>query len=462
MFNFYLSQIRTCARSWITICLQVAVATCLLGLSLGIVIAGAQATGDVGEEYTVLGGMQIAFTVLAVMVMLPLLTSAAVQIDASRIASWQLAGASLKQSSLIYYLMLLGISVLGSVIGTFLALVLWPFYVHCLLATGLPDISQLHQRLTTRSMIIDILSSIGLMALTGWWCTRSVLKLDVMQAVRSRNLSSHLRGWKRPLAALFVLAGVIGGYVGLGSMKPVQDPKQLDGLLATYWAEALGLFVVVAFAGAYVTPFAVRIISGLLPARISGSAFLAQGLSRSVAKTSEAVVMPMAVSAGVVGSIMGMVHQITQVSLARGVSPEAIHITPFSQILVVFSPPLILSAVTTFFVLIVNGKRRGKDISLLVIAGVGEHKILIAAIIEAAVYAISAYVICVGVLYTNAIAMGYVLGRGPIPGAGYAGIGKSSALVLLIYFIFLSLLQMAVATVYTHKDPLKSIKTIDG
>lgn len=462
MFNFYLSQIRTCARSWITICLQVAVATCLLGLSFGIIVAGARSTGDPSEEYTVLGGMQIAFIVLAVMVMLPLLTSAAVQIDASRIAGWQLVGASLRQSSLIYYLMLVGISVLGSVIGTFLAFVLWPIYVHCLLATGLPDISQLHQQLSKTSMIIDILSSLGLMALTAWWCTRSVSKLDVIQAVRSRNLSSHLRGWKRPLAALLVLAGVVAGYIGLSSMKPVQNPKQIDGLLAAYWGEALGLFVVVAFAGAYITPFVVRIISALLPARISGSAFLAQGLSRSVAKTSEAVVMPMAVSAGVVGSIMGMVHQITQVSLARGVSPDAIRITPSGQILVIFSPPLILSAFTTFFVLLVNGKRRGKNISLLVIAGVGEHKILIAAIIEAAVYAISAYVICVGVLYTNAIAMGYVLGRGPIPGAGYAGIGKSSALVLLMYFIFLSLLQMAVATVYTHKDPLKSIKTIDG
>ena len=66
---------------------MVLVAASLLSLSLGMVIAGSQASSDdVLEEYVTLGGMQLAFTVISILAMLPPLTATAIRVDSPRIA----------------------------------------------------------------------------------------------------------------------------------------------------------------------------------------------------------------------------------------------------------------------------------------------------------------------------------------------------------------------------------------
>lgn len=460
MFGFFVSQLRACSRSWVSVGVLVVVGSCLLGLSSGMIVAGARAGGDAGEEYASLGGMQVAFVALSVVVMLPLLTSAAVGVDARRVSRWQLVGASVRQCVWVYYLMLVVVALLGSLAGGALAFLAWPSYARCLARAGFPVVAGLHGGLSGIALIIGVSSSLVAVLSSGWLSLRSLSRLDVMGAVAS-GLAAKRRGWARPILGTLLLAGLVAGYAGIASMDPVPDARRLDGLLSAYWGEALGLLVVVALLDSYVTPVVVRLVSGLLPTDVSGALFLARGMARRRVMVSTAVVMPLTVAAGVVGSIMGMVRQVRQIALVQGVPVASLQISPSGQILMEFAPPVVLAVVTAFCVTLVTGRRRAHDIALLRVSGIGSGPVIRSAVCEAGVYVLSAGVMCMLALDLNARAVGFALGHGPVPGATYAGVGFSAPLVLVAGFALLAVLLAGMTSFQSRHDPLETVRNID-
>lgn len=118
---------------------MVLVAASLLSLSLGMVIAGSQASSDdVLEEYVTLGGMQLAFTVISILAMLPPLTATAIRVDSPRIARWQLVGSTVRQSMGLYFAMLLTVATAGSALGLALAFLAWPGFARLLVRVHPP------------------------------------------------------------------------------------------------------------------------------------------------------------------------------------------------------------------------------------------------------------------------------------------------------------------------------------
>lgn len=460
MTSFFLGELRACRRSWVSLGLLVLVAAFLLSLSVGMIIAGSQASSDeVLEEYVTLGGMQVAFIVISILAMLPPLTATAIHVDSPRIARWQLVGATVRQSMGLYFAMLLTVAAAGSALGLALAFLAWPDFARLLVRVHLPAVAALSRPLSSLALILGLVTTVVAVGLAGLTALRSLKKVDPIAAVR-RQSGFRIRRVNpvRLVLGILLLGGLMGGYFAISRMKPVADPQVLSGLLAAYWGEGLGLTVVNLLLSPLLAPLLVHLVSAFLPSRLSFSSFLAGRSACFRVRSTTVLVAPVAVAAGIVGSIMGMVGQIRQISSAQGIPASDIQISPSGQILLEFSSPLVLAVVATYCAIAVTGRQRSMDVALLRLEGVPARDLVLSSIAEALVYSLASTLLCQSALTANAFLMGEALSRGPIPSARYAGVGWSSSLVLGASFCFLSLTLALTALVQAGRDPLPLIR----
>ena len=432
---------------------MVLVAASLLSLSLGMVIAGSQASSDdVLEEYVTLGGMQLAFTVISILAMLPPLTATAIRVDSPRIARWQLVGSTVRQSMGLYFAMLLTVATAGSALGLALAFLAWPGFARLLVRVHLPAIAALSRPLSSLALILGLVTTVAAVGLAGLIALGFLKKVDPIAAVREQSGFRIRRvNPARLVLGILLLAGLLGGYFAISRMKPMADPQVLSGLLAAYWREGMGLIVVNLLLSPLLAPLFVHLVSAFLPSRFSPpafplplfpsrfspSAFLTKCSARFRVRSTTVLVAPVVVAAGIIGSIMGMARQIRQISSAQGIPSSDIQISPSGQILLEFVSPLILATVATYCAIAVTGRQRSIGVALLRLEGVPIRCLVRSSIIEALVYSLGSTLLCQSALATNAFLMGEALSLGPIPSARYVGTGWSSLLVLGVSFCFL-------------------------
>lgn len=401
---------------------MVLVAASLLSLSLGIVIAGSQASSDdVLEEYVTLGGMQLAFTVISILAMLPPLTATAIRVDSPRIARWQLVGSTVRQSMGLYFAMLLTVATAGSALGLALAFLAWPGFARLLVRVHPPAIAALSRPLSSLALILGLVTTVAAVGLAGLIALGSLKKVDPIAAVREQSGFRIRRvNPARLVLGILLLAGLLGGYFAISRMKPMADPQVLSGLLAAYWGEGMGLIVVNLLLSPLLAPLFVHLVSAFLPSRFSPSAFLTKCSARFRVRSTTVLVAPVVV-AGIIGSIMGMARQIRQISSAQGIPSSDIQISPSGQILLEFVSPLILATVATYCAIAVTGRQRSIGVALLRLEGVPIRCLVRSSIIEALVYSLGSTLLCQSALATNAFLMGEALSLGPIPSARYWG-----------------------------------------
>lgn len=401
---------------------MVLVAASLLSLSLGMVIAGSQASSDdVLEEYVTLGGMQLAFTVISILAMLPPLTATAIRVDSPRIARWQLVGSTVRQSMGLYFAMLLTVATAGSALGLALAFLAWPGFARLLVRVHPPAIAALSRPLSSLALILGLVTTVAAVGLAGLIALGFLKKVDPIAAVREQSGFRIRRvNPARLVLGILLLAGLLGGYFAISRMKPMADPQVLSGLLAAYWREGMGLIVVNLLLSPLLAPLFVHLVSAFLPSRFSPSAFLTKCSARFRVRSTTVLVAPVAV-AGIIGSIMGMARQIRQISSAQGIPSSDIQISPSGQILLEFVSPLILATVATYCAIAVTGRQRSIGVALLRLEGVPIRCLVRSSIIEALVYSLGSTLLCQSALATNAFLMGEALSLGPIPSARYWG-----------------------------------------
>ena len=275
MTAFFFGELRACRRSWISLGLMVLVAASLLSLSLGMVIAGSQASSDdVLEEYVTLGGMQLAFTVISILAMLPPLTATAIRVDSPRIARWQLVGSTVRQSMGLYFAMLLTVATAGSALGLALAFLAWPGFARLLVRVHPPAIAALSRPLSSLALILGLVTTVAAVGLAGLIALGFLKKVDPIAAVREQSGFRIRRvNPARLVLGILLLAGLLGGYFAISRMKPMADPQVLSGLLAAYWREGMGLIVVNLLLSPLLAPLFVHLVSAFLPSRFSPPAF---------------------------------------------------------------------------------------------------------------------------------------------------------------------------------------------
>ncbi|OZG49132.1 putative ABC transport system permease protein [Pseudoscardovia suis] len=468
MIRFIAEEMHACRRQWIALGVFLAVAVCLLCLSIGFIAAGAPYADDldfglrdIGEEYISLGGMQLAFIAFGVLAIVPAVVSTSIAVDSPRIARWQLAGASVRQSQGLYWCSLVIDAVIFSILGGLVAWFLWPAYSSWALRVSFPSIDEMHESISAIALPIGIAAGIAVTALAGAASMRSISHIDIATVVRDTGLSRTRHHPVRLLLGIAVAVGIITGYVAISKQPSTISSDTLDGLMAAYWGCALGWLLALALCESAVVPLAVAVVSRLIPQSGGLGSFLACGSARRRIRMSTAMVTPICVAAGTVGAIMGLVRQIRNVSRARGVPESELQVTPAGQIVFEFMSPIILAAVAAFCIIVITGAQRKTDTALLMVAGVPRRAIIASGFVEAFVYSLVAAILTVAILEVNALAIGAALGAGPVPGAGYAGINSSAFCIIAAGFALLAILLVSILALQTQRDPLTIVRATD-
>lgn len=411
----------------------------LLSLSLGMTIVGAQASKtEAGEQFSALGGLQIALTCLSVLLCLPSLVKIAVSRDSRHIALWQVIGASPSQARRRYIAISSFSAFLGSATGGLLAFVSWPLFGRIIQRTGLLLLPALSDPLSYWAVIFGGLVSFLVLTLSMISGTRKMKEIEPVEAVSSTPESFATKNRFRYLLSLVLVLGVIAVYIAIAATPPMTDMEQIGGLLSSYWGTALVLLLAYGISDHLLITPVVRGI-GLLPLfNHLDSWFIASTSAKRRSTLSTSMITPLVVAGASVGSIFGMVNQTKNIVLSLGASESDLHVSPTSQIILIFGAPVIISAFSGLLSVYLTNEWRKHDIALLQTLGSTISTIRTAAILECFIYFVSSVLISTLIIGINSLFVGFAFSRGPVPGASPVWFGSEMYVLLIIGFSLLS------------------------
>lgn len=416
------------------------VAAWLLSLSLGMTMVGAKASGtEAGEQFSAMGGLQIALTCLAVLMCLPSVVRVAIRRDSRRIALWQVIGANPRSARARY----IGIATVSALVGCLAGGVgacgSWPAFGDFIERTGLLALPGLSEPLTVWAWTFGPGAAFVVLVIAMLLGTRSMKKVEPIEAVMSVPEQNPSRGIFRLLLSALIVIGMIAGYIGIAATSPVQDMEQLGGLISSYWGIGLGLLIAYGLSDRLIVQPVVSFIGLIIPLNFLDSWVLAKTSARRRAILSTSVITPLVITAASVGCIFGMVNQAKNIMLASGASESDLQVSPTSQIILVFGAPVIIAAFSGVIAVYLTNEWRRHDVALLQTLGATVDSIRWSAVFECFIYFVSAVVISMLILGVNALAIGSAFGQGPVPGAGPVWVGNETFFLLISGFSLLAL-----------------------
>jgi putative ABC transport system permease protein len=434
-----LKELRRQGRAWASVVFVQLVTSLLLALSLGLTISGAtQGTGDVQGEYSSLGGVQIGFVVLAGIACVAVMTRIVVSMNRAAIAQWQLAGLSPRRASRTIFLMTVMSALAGCSIGAALGLVAWKPFGAFVLSASMPFLPALREPMGVAPALGAFAAGVSTCVVAAALNLRKVSRIEAVEVVRLHPMAASGRSWKRGSLALLLLGGLGAAYWGISVAAPITNADDLGGIVGSYWGCALLLILVTVAAGDVVFPAVFRVVCAFLPRSLGVSAFLARGGVMRRGCYSSAMLVPLLVAGGVVGSTYGMVYQAMDV--ARVLGADAGTMSPPRQMLLIFGAPVIVAMSTTVATVFATSRQSLKDVAQLLVLGTSRAAVVRSTILEHVVYLLATLSLCYGILCVNGWFVAFALSRGPVPGARFVApgwapllvIGSGSALALLV------------------------------
>lgn len=149
------------AASWLALIITSAVLMVVLTLSIGLIVAGASARGEIQEAYVSMGGVALGFTVLTGLISFRLVVSTCVRLQRQDVALWQIAGVLPTAALAIMIVEIFLVTIVSALLGGLTAMVLWPEYTHFVDDSGLPHSDVLTGPLPLVAMVIGIATTAG-------------------------------------------------------------------------------------------------------------------------------------------------------------------------------------------------------------------------------------------------------------------------------------------------------------
>ncbi|WP_316669929.1 hypothetical protein [uncultured Propionibacterium sp.] len=248
---------------------------------------------------------------------------------------------------------------------------------------------------------------------------RATTRIEAIEAINIHPMSArHTRiSLFRLLLAVFMIGGLAVAYWGISVQSPTSDLEELSGIFSAYWGCALLTVMVSLVIGRPLFEMIFRGICFLVPTGDGAGIYLAKAavIRRSI--YSSAMVAPLLVSGGAVGSIYGMDHQITDTTNILRIAGGSI--SPPRQMMVFFGGSVLVTVVTGVGVVFATNRQRWVDLSRLRMMGLGAVASVGGMLLEFVIYFIGTFLICYLVLMVNGLMIARAMAEGPVPGSHF-------------------------------------------
>ncbi|PRB13416.1 FtsX-like permease family protein [Microbacterium sp. MYb62] len=425
MIRLIVSDLVAHARIWLGVA-AVTIATGFVGaIAAGLLETGAFHGGAVNEGLSSTSSAVIMFTAVTALIVLSSTATLTISLQVRGYALWQLVGVRPGLVSLVVLAQLGIIGVLGGLIGSLLAIPLFP----PLFTWVFREWSEM-QGISLHLGIGSALAVTAAITLTvlfgGLRSARRAGRTPPIEALRDPEPSQARVGWFRVLLGVAALSGVIALVLNLDGSASMSAFSGQAVLLTPLIAAVL------AATGPFVFPLVLRGWTALVPARASATWFLARNSARYRLSRSSAAISPLMVAIALTGGLYTTGATTAAAQTIRTGMDAGFDLAPEGGV-ILLGGPLLLSGVASAATVFMSGHAREREFALIQAVGSTPRTIVLTSIWEAMTYTVTAVVlgsaatIIGGVVIADALAL-----PGPSVAFPALGIIAGGGLVLLL------------------------------
>lgn len=430
MLNLAWRHVRQHFGQWCAVALVETVVGVLVTWSLGLVIAGAQAGGDVAQAYGSIGGVQLVFVALTGVGCIVVITRMVVAMCRTEIAQWQLAGVLPRRAAVTVLTVVMLCALLGCSVADVVAAVSWPVFSSFVASSGLPTFPGLHTSIPAAGVWSGWGASVLSAFIAGLLTMRSTMRIEPVELVRLHPMRTTRMGKGSSAWLVFWLTCLVAAYWGISRIPHTDSPESLESSMSGYWGCGLLLLLALQAGSPIIFPFTFRQVSRLVPQRRGTAGFTARANVARRGAYTQVMALPLVLGAGILGSLYGMVAQTRDTAQLLG--DGNIHVSPWRQMVLLFAGPVIIAIVTGIGTVFATSRQRSLDLERLRALGISTPTMAVSMVLEFMIYMLGTTVLCYVVLWINSILFATALRHGPLPGAHTAWPGPMPALIIAV------------------------------
>ena len=342
IFKIAVNSVIRGASSWLALIVASIALSVVVALSLGMIVAGASASGEAQQAFVSMGATALGFTVLTALASFRLVVGTCVRLQRQDVALWQIAGILPGTAHLVVATEIVLVTAVSAALGAALSLAMWPPYLHFVDGSGLPETDVLHRPLP----IIAIAIAVGTTTLTSLLCglrsARKIVRADLVTGVHPASTPPQRSTGARivtAIVAVLLIAGTVTLYLVIAHAHVVTDPDDMAGVLSSYAGMGLLICLVFAILSGPIIRGLVRLIKTLPFAGTAG--FLASREANARPQLTQALVVPITLAAAAVGIMAAWINELTTVMAAQAGSEEKVNAPPRQMALLLGGPVIV-------------------------------------------------------------------------------------------------------------------------
>ncbi len=414
MIRLVLSDLAGHARVWLGTLAVTIAAGFVAAIAAGLIETGAFHGGRVQEGLGSTSSAVIAFTAVTALIVLSSTANLTVALQQRGYALWQLVGIRPALVGLVVLAQLGIVGILGALIGCLIAMpVFGPLFTWAFREWEHMRGISLHLGIVS---VLAVTAAIAVIVLLGGLRgARRAGRTPPIEALRDPEPPRVRMGWLRLLLTAATLIAIVGIAASLNGASFSQISGQ--SILLTPLIAA-----VLAAAGPIVFPLVLRAWTALLPARASASWFLARNSARYRLSHSSAAISPLMVAIALTAGLYTTGATLNAAYAAQTGSSEDYGTLAPEGVVILLGGPLLLSAVAAAATVFMSGHARERELALVQAAGSTRAAIVLTAIWEALIYAVTAVLLGTAATVAGGLIVAAALAL-PFPSVSFAPLG---------------------------------------
>ncbi|MBU4213728.1 MAG: hypothetical protein KJ792_03630 [Actinobacteria bacterium] len=447
-------------RAWIALLVSVCGMATVFALSLALLLVGAAAQGEAQDAYVAIAGVALAFSVLTGVANLVQVARVSISLRRRAVALWHLAGVLPGQAFAMTLTQVTVVCLGGGLAATLLAPVLWVPLSDFVRTTGLPQTPGLSQSIPPGATLWAVVVAVGVGALGGVPGALTAARQAVLDGLDDARVTTGGRGGGARTVVRIVFAVLLG--VGTAALYwaiskvPARTTDELGDFLTVYPGMGLLVLAMLSITGLWSVPLLSRACVWLTPEGHSPlSSYLATRQVSSRLDHTRGLVMPVALSAAVVGVVLAWTDKLGEILRGAGAG-ESVR-APGDQLALLIGGAVVIALIASSSVSYASMDVRVRDAALLAAMGARPATLYRQAVTEALVYAAMAASLAYAAIAVNEWAMSTALAHGPAPAASLDALPWEPLVLIAVAFALNVANLLALTRYAASKDPVATL-----